>query len=360
MHATLRDTSPLEVESIKGGATLPLDSVALNLKANDNRTAYLTFLTSAYRLVQASGGARMLAAAYDIPLHGIAAENWNRAIIVLRHAMRESRDDRAKNKATSRAVTAAKDAAVLPQFLSDDDFSTMVEGAPLAGSSAAANADTAPQDPLFAQRDRLEAAFAADFGEEGQPGRLDLSSDKAGADIDAADSTLVAAFSSLPSGANSAFSRKARSSRVRMTKAEVLKFTQGLQKSVKVNWGPQQIDAMRQTLALSVDELSDITTTAMLSCGGDAGDNDDGGDEPPSDEDATPVEVAYRAIRAAMNDSGAPLPPYLESCKWAGVEPASLTFAIKGSKSSEMATLKPWQPQSESPPLLRSRDHKPC
>jgi hypothetical protein len=211
LHATIHDMTPKEADIIKSDASLPLSHNALGIRQNDSRVA-------AYRIIQAAGPEHMPSAPYDILAYGIAVENWNRALVLLKHYSRESGPERLKQRTNTRAVSAAKDAAVAPKFLRDDELGAMVAGE--TGSDL--------EDPFYTRRDRLEAALSREF-EDDSAGSEDLDMEDVDA-LEAAEASLTAALTKLPTAANAAVDRKSRSQRQRMTVTEALRFTRSMLK----------------------------------------------------------------------------------------------------------------------------------
>lgn len=354
---------PAEAAAIKSKAPLPLDNKVLGLQFNDVRVGYLNLVCVAYRLVHAVGPDHMPSAPYDHMAHGIAMENWNRALQYLRSFQRGLTKGRAGN--SGRATAAKSETAVRPRFLRDDDL-----GAMLITRRKTGNVADSLDDALIGQLQADEEAFAADVGDDwyvDTPGTLEDVLAVTPADLELEDTVQR-----LPALTNSSISTADRSKRLKMTVNEAYKFTKSLGTKVTVNWGKEKIDEMRKREAeVTPTQLVDLMTSARLGKdqhpidGPEPDDNDGaavtvdgpgGVAGPPGSEDA--VAASLLAIKAAMSHGGADLPPFEESCAWAGIDPG--TLILKGAAGTPGDTkLKFWQVQSESNPSLGVSIHQP-
>jgi hypothetical protein len=83
---------------------------------------------------------------------------------------------------------------VPPKFLNDDELTMMIAGP---STTSGESTDTVDEDPLYASRDRLEAAVLAEFGEDLGESGIDVDDIEGFA---AADAALTAVFTrQLPS-----------------------------------------------------------------------------------------------------------------------------------------------------------------
>jgi hypothetical protein len=212
-HSTLKDMKDAEWTIIASPGTIPLDFKPAGLKANDPRLMYLNYICAVFQLMVQAGD--------HIPdddpevagkFRGYTPENWNRGLILAKFCIRESGTSRMKTAAKSRSTTSAKDAVADLEFLTDEDFATMLEG-PVKGAENDEN-----RYNFFNACQMLEDAIQDDESEN-EASQISFPTVKDLTDLDAHDADLAKVFTTrLPAAVNASLSRQVRSQRHLLSK----------------------------------------------------------------------------------------------------------------------------------------------
>jgi hypothetical protein len=344
-HSTLRDMKDAEWTIIAAPGTIPLNFKAAGLKGNDPRLMYLNYTCAVLRLMAEAGD--------HIPdddpevagkFRGYTPENWNRGLLFTKFCLREAGLSRTKTVGTkSRSTSSAKDTIADLEFLTDEDFATMLED-PVEGADNDEN-----QYNFFNARQALEDAIQDDeSGDEVADIKFPKMDDLK--DLDAHDAELAKVFTTrLPAAVNASLSRQVRSQRQLISKQETFAFCQGLQRRFVVKWGAERIDEIR---ALDASITNCNMQDQVITLGHQIGvEPQEGSDEVEADLDDAAQELVHRAaldIKATMTQNSAPPPDYMEACNWCNVDPNTRRFIAcpeyDDDESLPQTYLKFWQP----------------
>ena len=173
-------------------------------------------------------------------------------------------------------------------------------------------------------------------------------------EMEAHDAELAQVFTvSLAAGVNASLSRKTRSQRLIISRAETLVFCQGLKADVNISWGVEDIDRVRSLDASGANMQDKVISLGHQMAAQEAAQQDDALDQDVDlDHDTRErVDEAALQIKATMTRNSAPPPAYLAACEWVDVDAATRRFypcpEDKGDKSGPEVQLKFWQPVSE-------------
>lgn len=355
-HSTLRAMKDAEWTIIVSPGTIPLNFKPVGLKANDPRLMYLNYTCAVLRLMAEAGD--------HIPdddpevagtFRGYTPENWNRGLILAKFCIRESGASRMKTATKSRSTSSAKDTIADLEFLTDEDFATMLED-PVEGADNDEN-----RYNFFNARQALEDAIEDDESEDEAAPEVRCPKVKDLKDLDAHDADLAKVFTTrLPAAVNASLSRQVRSQRQLISKQETFAFCQGLKRRITINWGSEDIDRIRSSDAsTSSRNMQDkvISLGQQIAKEQQEGTEDEGGDLDDAAQEL--VHKAALDIKATMTQNSAPPPDYLEACDWCGVDPNTRRFVAcpeyEDDDSLPQTYLKFWQPLGKYSPPDSSR-----
>jgi hypothetical protein len=342
-HNTVKDLKDAEWAIILSGDPIPLDFKETGLKPSDSRIMFLNWISAVIRL--------MVAADEHMPdndpvfsgtLRGYTPENWNRGLVLAKYLIRESGESRTKPAASgkSRALSAANDQIADLEFLTDEDFKTILD-------NPTGDDEDVDEHNFFNCARRLEEAIEEDEDSGTELPDVTLETLQGS---DAHDAELAKVFTiRLPAAVNSSLSRKVRSKRALLTKKETLAFCQGLKKQTIINWGAEEVDHMRS---------SDTNSSSgrVMRLGLQMENEPEPGIDQDDDEtyDAATQELVHKAalhIKATMTRNSAPFPNYLDACDWCGVDSNTRRFVAcmedEDDETLPEVNLKFWQPISK-------------
>jgi hypothetical protein len=333
--STLKELSTEEKADIVKGAFV--DDPGRYGSSKDHRIMYIDHIIAIHRLLHTdrldhfpSRGTPDEGPTY----FGFAAEDWNRGFAFFKNYYKKLKP--AKGGATSRATATKFNVAIIPRYLTDHDLATMEDSGGDSGDEGEddeAKAARHQRKKWLAQRDRLEEMLRDDHDDPYDP-QDPINKATLESHTQALEGQLISTVSSKAQAGS-----KGLAERPKVPKEEVIRFCENQARDVQVLWGPEQIDQMRLECAEDLHDAGQLDVGHVVDSLGhlavaqrrDEGDEDGEGpraavEDELSDEDK--LGKLDLRLKQSIASHGAPIPGFLESCAYAGLDPEDLQ--VKG------------------------------